>query len=395
MKPDRSVSAALFIFSVAIALLSVALLPFFSLRANRTATGTGLILYAVSPGAALALGASLAASLAGFLLRGRKFFRLLGFAGLCLVVPLAFIAAAGASGTILETQPPQARVSFGIGFLVLLVSVYGALASCTPIFGAGSNRAMNSAFFAAAGSIALLAAAGAFDDLSIVREFANRRATFLAESVRHVAYASGATAAALLVALPLGYAASKSRFWEHPVFLVANAAQAVPTLSLLGLLIVPLSLLGSAVPALAAIGVRGVGWAPAFIVLFLYALLPIAANTQAGFRSIDGSALDAARGMGMTKREGFLLVELPLALPAIIAGVRTALTQNLGNAVLAGLIGGGGLGSLIFLGLAQAAPDLVLLGSLPVIGAVFAAERLMAALEKTALHRAGLQGVHA
>lgn len=395
MKPDRTTSSALFVCCIALAAVSAALLPFFGIRANRTATGAGVVLSAVSPRAAIALAAFLLAGVAGFFLRGWRFSRVAGFVGLCLVLPVSFISAAYGSRTILEAQLPQARVAFGSGFLVILIAVYGALASYVPVFGSRSTRAMNLAFSAALGCAVVLAASGALDGLSVVREFASRRAGFWAESARHAVYAAGSTLAALVVALPLGYAASRSRFWERPVFLLANAAQAVPTLSLLGLLIVPLSLLGASVPALAVIGVRGVGWAPAFIVLFLYALLPIVANTQAGFRTIEPAALDAALGMGMTRLESLSRVELPLALPAIIAGFRTALTQNLGNAVLAGLIGGGGLGSLIFLGLAQAAPDLILLGSLPVIVAVFAADRLMATLERGALRRAALQGVRA
>jgi osmoprotectant transport system permease protein len=81
--------------------------------------------------------------------------------------------------------------------------------------------------------------------------------------------------------------------------------------------------------------------------------------------------------MGLRPVERLVRVELPLAFPVIVAGVRTALTQNLGNAILAGLIGGGGLGSIIFLGLAQAAPDLILLGALPVAGLALACEVLL------------------
>ncbi len=393
MKPDRNVSAALFVLSSALAVAALLFLPFLGIRPNRAATGVGVALPAVIPAAAAALAALLGSGAAGFLARRRRWPRVIGFAGMAAVLPGAFIALAWASRELLRSQPPQARVSFGVGFLVLLVALYGALASYAPAFGSASARAMNLAFLATAGGVVVLALAGALDSLSVVREFANRRDAFLAEALRHGVYAAGTTTASLFFALPLGYAAARSRFWERPVFLLANVAQAVPTLSLLGLLIVPLSLLGASVPALAALGVRGVGWAPAFVVLFLYALLPIAANAQAGFRTIEPAALDAARGMGMTRLEGFFRVELPLALPAVIAGFRTALTQNLGNAVLAGLIGGGGLGSLIFLGLAQAAPDLILLGSLPVIAAVFAADRLMAALERVALRRAGLSGV--
>jgi osmoprotectant transport system permease protein len=115
-------------------------------------------------------------------------------------------------------------------------------------------------------------------------------------------------------------------------------------------------------------------------VLFLYALLPIAGNTLAGFRTVPPDAIEAARGMGMTAGQRFWRVELPLAFPVIVSGVRTALTQNIGNALLAGLIGGGGLGALIYLGLAQAAPDLILLGALSVAILALAADRGLEAL---------------
>ncbi len=395
MKPDRHESPALLYVSVLIMLASVAFLPFYGIRANRTASGEGVGLWTASTPEALIMAACLVAALAGFALRRHAIARTLGFAALCAALAVSFIAPARGSLLILEFQPPQARVALGTGFLVWLLAMYVALASYAPAFGSRSARAMNLALLSALACMVALAAAGALDGLSIAREYANRRGTFLAEAARHGLYAAGSTTAALLVALPLGYASARSRFWERPVFLLANAAQAVPTLSLLGLLIVPLSLLGSAVPALGAIGVRGVGWAPASIVLFLYALLPITANAQAGFRGIEPAAKDASLGMGMTRKESLYRVELPLAMPAVIAGFRTALTQNLGNAVLAGLVGGGGLGSLIFLGLAQAAPDLILLGSLPVIAAVFASDRLLAAVESFASRRTGLHGASA
>lgn len=382
MKNDQTISVTFFLFSIILALLSVTLLPFFGIRANRTSSGAGVSLWSTSPRTVIAITTCLATGFAGFFLRPLKVPRFVGFVCLSLVLPFSLMALAFGSGFILESQLPQARVSFGSGFLLLLIAVYGAISSYAPIFGTISNRAKKIALYVIVVSFFVLVASGRFKDLSIVREFTNRRTIFFTETIRHAFYAFGATGAALFFAMPLGYAASKSRLWEQPVFVLANTVQAIPTLSLLGLLIVPLSILGSSFPALSAIGVRGVGWAPAFIVLFLYAFLPIVANTQAGFRTIDPTVLDTALVMGMTKKECFQLVEFPIALPAIIAGFRTALIQNLGNAVLAGLIGGGGLGSLIFLGLAQASPDLVLLGSLPVIAAVFAADHLIVAIER-------------
>ncbi len=166
-----------------------------------------------------------------------------------------------------------------------------------------------------------------------------------------------------------------------------SIAQVVPTLSLLGLLVAPLAALGGAVPLLGRIGVRGVGWAPALVVLFLYSLLPIAGNTLAGLRTVAPDVLDAARGMGMDRRQVFRRVEVPLALPVVLTGVRTALVQNMGNAILAALVGGGGLGTLIFLGLAQAAPDLILLGALSVSALALASDRLLQVVVRLASPR--------
>jgi osmoprotectant transport system permease protein len=106
---------------------------------------------------------------------------------------------------------------------------------------------------------------------------------------------------------------------------------------------------------------------PAFIVLVVYALFPIVNNTVAGLKLLDENVLDTAKGMGMSKSQAFFRVELPLAFPVILGGIRTAMTQSIGNTILAGLIGGGGLGSIIFLGLAQSAPDLILLGVIPIL----------------------------
>jgi len=175
MKPDRTVPAALFGFSIVLSIASVTLLPFFGIRANRTATGVGAILFLVSPRAAVTIAGSFVTALAGFLLRRWKM-----------------------THVILASRLPQARVSFGIGFLALLGGLYGAMAYCAAVFGTGSARAMNLAFLAALGSAVLLVAAGVLDSRSIVREFTNRRGTFLAETVRHGVYAFGTTTAALI-----------------------------------------------------------------------------------------------------------------------------------------------------------------------------------------------------
>ena len=391
------------VLAPALSLLAAAFgfLPFLVLRPNRVASGRSLRLAEAAPAAAILLGAAalllLAASLAAaiapkaaFAVRrarpgrpngvgagySRAAFAAFALAGL--LPPGILLALALAADKAAAGLPPAGRISLGSGFWLGLAAAAALVPGLAPAFGARAGKARRLALLLGASSLLGLAAAGAFDGLSLAKELLLRRASFRTELARHAAYALFPSLAALAVGLPLGRAAARSRAWERPLFLAANAAQVVPTLALLGLLVAPLAALGRALPFL---GVRGVGWAPASLALFLYALLPVAANARAGFRMVDPAAVDAGMGMGMGRARLFFAVELPLASPALVAGFRTALAQNMGNAVLAGLIGGGGLGSLVFLGLAQAAPDLVLLGALSVAAAAFAADRLLAFAE--------------
>ena len=156
----------------------------------------------------------------------------------------------------------------------------------------------------------------------------------------------------------------------------------VPSDSLLGLLMVPLAWLGSRSGLLKSWGVSGVGFWPAWIALFLYAVFPVLNNTMAGLSMADPAVTEAALSLGMSRRQVFFKVQLPLAVPLILGGIRTAFTQGMGNAVLAALIGGGGLGSFIFLGLAQSAPDLILLGTMPLIALTILLDALLGSAVK-------------
>jgi osmoprotectant transport system permease protein len=208
---------------------------------------------------------------------------------------------------------------------------------------------------------------GHFQHLSIYLEYLNRRGTFLKELQQHLFLSLSAVTGGIVVGIFLGVGVFRRWLSEQGVFLFVNLSQTIPTLSLLALLMIPLTMLSQRFPFLMQLGIRGVGWAPAVIVLFLYSLLPITRNTLAGFQVVSAEDRDTAKAVGMSPRQIFWQIELPLAFPVILSGVRTALTQTIGNTILAGLVGAGGLGSIIFLGLAQAAPDLILLGALPVV----------------------------
>ncbi|WP_206813097.1 ABC transporter permease [Paradesulfitobacterium ferrireducens] len=171
---------------------------------------------------------------------------------------------------------------------------------------------------------------------------------------------------AILIAVPLTILATRIPRLYPWLLGFSNAMQTVPSLALLALLI--------------AIGV-GLGLLPTVIALFLYALMPIVRNTFVGITGVSREVKDAAIGMGVTDWQLLWMIELPLALKVIIAGVRSALVGTIGFATLGALIGAGGLGELIMRGLSMAANDIVLAGTLPAMLLAFLAEFLMGRLE--------------
>ena len=159
-----------------------------------------------------------------------------------------------------------------------------------------------------------------------------------------------------------------------------NVIQTIPAIALFGILMAPLGALAAAVPWAGELGIRGIGAAPAAVALFLYSLLPIVANTVVGLKRVSRAAVDAAHGMGMTRWQVLSRIELLLALPVILTGVRVVLVQNIGMVTVAALIGGGGLGTFVFQGIGQTAIDLVLLGAIPIVVLAFSAAVLLDAL---------------
>ena len=142
----------------------------------------------------------------------------------------------------------------------------------------------------------------------------------------------------------------------------------------------PLAWVAANIPGASAIGISGIGAAPALVALFAYSLLPVVSNTVVGLQSVSPAAVDAALGMGMTSRQRLMAVELPLAFPVILTGIRIVLVQNIGLATIAALIGGGGFGVFVFQGIGQTAMDLVLLGAVPTVALAFAAAVVLDAL---------------
>jgi len=171
-------------------------------------------------------------------------------------------------------------------------------------------------------------------------------------TVEHLGLVLVSTLAAIAVGLPLGVVLTRRPALRAPILGLVNVFQTIPSLALFGLLI-PLPFIG------------GIGARTAIVALVVYALLPIVRNTYAGIQAVDPAVREAAIGMGMSDAELLRLVELPLAAPVILAGVRIATVVGVGIATIAAAIGAGGLGEFIFRGVSMVDHRVILLGAIP------------------------------
>jgi len=352
-------------------------LPFVTFRPTRIAAGTGLRLFDALPTmGAVAVAAALVAALVAAMASRRPLFRLaLGALALA-----ALALGAGAAGAHLTpTDNPYARIAPASGFWLGLFATAMLMTDAMVRLKLGPLGRLVALVITAA-LVAALLASGAWSHLSLIAEYRNRADVFWREAESHLLLAAGSLAAAAIIGLPLGVLAYQVRAVRDPLINILNIIQTIPSMALFGILIAPLGWVAAHVPGAHAIGIRGIGMAPAFVALFLYSLLPMMANTVVGLSGVSRAVVDAARGMGLTGRQRLMQVEIPLALPVILAAIRIVLVQNIGLATVAALIGGGGFGVFLFQGLGQTATDLILLGALPPVALAFAAAVLLDAV---------------
>lgn len=208
---------------------------------------------------------------------------------------------------------------------------------------------------------------GELDNLSLLREYANRQDVFNDALAQHLTLLLGTLLPALAIGFAIGLWCYRHPLRQGPVFAILNVIQTVPSVALFGLLIAPLAGLVLHFPWLSRFGIAGTGLTPALIALILYALLPIVRGVVAGLNQVPQEVLESASAMGMSARQRFWHVRVPLALPLLLRSMRVVSVQTVGMAVIAALIGAGGFGALVFQGLLSSALDLVLLGVIPVI----------------------------
>lgn len=260
---------------------------------------------------------------------------------------------------------PSSRISLSAGFYIQIFCIY-------LIFATYTQRIKEYKFIKSLSFLIIfltllyLMISGKFDDLSLIKEYNIKKTQFYNNLRIHGLLTLGSVITGSIIAIPLGFLAYSRRRFEGKIMVPLSIIETIPSLSLFGILLVPLSRLGR-LSFFDTIGVSGIGWAPAYIALTLYTLLPIARNTLMGFYSVEKGVIEAAKGMGMSNKQILKKIELPLAFPVIFTGIRIAFNQTIGGAVLAGLVGGGGMGTFVFLGLGEASPDLILLGVLPIV----------------------------
>jgi osmoprotectant transport system permease protein len=188
-------------------------------------------------------------------------------------------------------------------------------------------------------------------------------------TMEHIVLVASSAGIAIVIGVGIGILSTRHARVRRVSIAVANVFQTIPSLALFGFLL-PIPLIG------------GIGKRTAIISLVLYSLLPILRNTIVGITGVDARLREAAVAMGMTDGQLLRLVELPLAMPTILAGIRVALVTNIGTAVIAAVIGGGGLGVLIFRGVASVDTTAILAGAIPAAVLALTVDAAMGLLER-------------
>jgi len=190
-------------------------------------------------------------------------------------------------------------------------------------------------------------------------------------TLEHISLVAVAVGLATLTGVPIGIAITQNERAANAVLYVASIIITIPSIALFGLMIPVLSLIG-----------QGIGYLPAVIAVLLYSQLPIIRNTYTAINNVDPALREAARGVGMNPIQRLKMVEIPLAIPVIMAGVRTAVVMNIGVMAIASYIGAGGLGVFISRGISQSDPRQLIVGAIAVSVLAIIADFALLALQK-------------
>jgi osmoprotectant transport system permease protein len=207
--------------------------------------------------------------------------------------------------------------------------------------------------------------------MDLITYFSNNWHDLVTLMLQHLALVGAAVGCAIVIGVPLGVLINRCTWLAGPLLGCATIVLTLPSIALFGLMIPLFSRFGA-----------GIGPAPAIAAVFLYSLLPIMRNTYLALRNVDPGIREAGAGIGMTSWQRLRLVELPLAVPVIIGGVRTAVVMNIGVMTIAAVIGAGGLGELILRAISQSNMTKLVIGAVLVSLLAIVADLLLQALQR-------------
>lgn len=287
-------------------------------------------------------------------------------AGACFGFAILF---AGQAVNVVELPSASGRVSMSVGCYLYIALAYLVEVKCNEYIGKGWKRfaVIVIGFLIAIGSFMT----GQLDNLSVMKEYATYQKEFANYFANHINMSFKVVLSGVIVGIPLGWTAYKFSKAGKVITTILNTIESIPSLALICVMMFPLSFLSNQFPFLKEHGIAGVGATPVFCALFCYSLFQIVNSMYGALKVVDKQYIDAARGMGMTTLQIFTKVELPIIMPIIISGIRVSLTATILGVTIGSYIGYGGLGKFILQGLNGFAIDIVMLGTIPIMGMVF------------------------
>ena len=356
-------------------------LPLLSVAENRLALGRPVFGAEVLGGNGALVLAAVLTGLIFLILELRRWAPFLAVAAFAFALLLFADALGQGAARSLGGLAPAARASLGGGAwltLGLLGFALGLAIQRTRAMGVGLAVGIGLIL-----AIGMLGHAGRFKALSLAVEYGARRDTVDTAILDHLVLSGAAVALALVVAILL----SLWRRGQGFVAILVAGIQVVPAVALLGALVGVTAGLLRAAPTLREFGLSALGAVPAVVAIAAYLLLPLWRGLALALHAADPVTLEAAHALGFTPRQTLVGIRLPLGAPILVGALRVAAVQSLGLATLGALVGAGGLGRIVFDGMAQFAPDLILLGAIPVVALSLGAEMGLSRLESAARQR--------
>lgn len=298
------------------------------------------------------------------------------YSGLCFALCALF---AGQAANVVEFESASSRLSMSVGCYAYLICTFLIGSKCAEYTLGHIKKLIISLVAPLLTFIFILR--GELDGISVMVEYFNREAQFKAELINHLNMSFSVVLTSIIIGVPLGRYVYKHKKGGKFLMSLLGTFESVPALALISIMMFPLAFLSNNISVLKKWGISGIGAAPVFLALLVYALFQIVNTVYGALNMLDKNYIEAARGMGMTSRQIFTKVELPLILPIIISGIRVALVSTILGVIIGAYVGFGGLGMFIVQGTAGFAIDIVLLVTIPIMLMIFVFDYTLKSIE--------------